>query len=132
MANDINGNQWYQPTAGLGSTGAYQSSGIPFVTGSLSISATVVKEISFPQVTKFIVVKNDHDNSLRVAFSQNGITGTNYFILAKGESFSADFRVTKLFLRGDSDVSAATIVAGLTTITADNLKNSWSGSLGVG
>lgn len=131
MASD-NGKQWYQPTAGLGSTGAYQSSAIPFVTGSLSISATVVKEISFPQVTKFIAIKNDHDNDLRVGFSQNGIIGTNYFILAKGESFSAEFRVTKLFLRGHSHTSAATVVAGLTTITSDNLKNSWSGSLGVG
>lgn len=131
MASD-SGKQWYQPTAGIGSTGAYQASAIPFVTGSLSISATVVKEISFPQVTKFVVIKNDHDNDLRVGFSQNGIVGTNYFTLAKGESFSAEFRITKLFLRGDSDISAATVVAGLTTITSDNLINSWSGSLGVG
>lgn len=132
MASDSNGNQWYQPVAGLGSVGSYQMSGVPFATGSLTVSNSSVTEVAFPSVTKSIIVKNLSNNNMRVGFSQNGIQGTNYFILGYNESFAADLRITKLYLRGDSAAATATVVAGLTGIPAGSLPTSWSGSLGVG
>ncbi len=132
MASDSSGNQWYQPIAGLGSVGSYQMSGIPFATGSLAVSNSAATTVSFPQVTKFVVVKNLSVNSLRVGFSENGVNGSNYFILGNNESFAADLRLTKLFLKGDSSSTTATVVAGLTGIPAGNLESNWSGSLGVG
>ena len=132
MASDSNGNQWYQPVAGLSNVGSYQVSGIPFATGSLAVSNSSVTTVEFPQVTKFVVVKNLSSNSLRVGFSENGVNGTNYFVLTNNESFAADLRVTKLFLRGDSSSTTATVIAGLTGISTSNLQNNWSGSLGVG
>lgn len=132
MASDSNGNQWYQPVAGLSSVGSYQISGIPFATGSLAISNSSVTQISFPQVTKFVIIKNLTSNNLRVGFSENGVNGTNYFVLTSSESFAADLRVTKLFLRGDSNSTNATVVAGLTGIPAGSLPTNWSGSVGVG
>ncbi len=132
MASDSYGNQWYQQLSGLGSVGSYQISGIPYATGSIAVSDSVVTEISFPQVTKFVTIRNNNSHDLRVGFSENGVNGSNYFILGINESFSGDLRVTKLFLKGDTNPSSATIVAGLTGIAASNLPTNWSGSVGVG
>ena len=135
MANDALGNQWYQPTAGISSVGSYQTSGIPWASSSIPApsSGSTPTEVSFPQVTKFIVVKNLTSNLLRVGFSQNGVNGTNYFVLGNLESFAADIRITKLYLLSNSaSTTSASIVAGLTGIAAGNLENNWSGSAGVG
>lgn len=136
MASTNNGNtQWYQPVAGLSNVGSYQVAGIPWATSSLDIpgSSGTPVEVSFPQVTKFVVVKNLTSDSLRVGFSANGVRNTNnYFVLTNLESFSGDFRVTKIYLLGDSAATSASVVAGLTGIPAGELVNSWSGSAGVG
>lgn len=128
----------FQYKAGLNSVGSYQISGVPWATSSINAPANSSQplEISFPTVSKFIVVKNDSTGSvkLRVGFSSNGVKNTNnYFILNKGDSFEGDLRITKLYLLSDdSSTVPVTVVAGLTGITADNLPNSWSGSAGVG
>lgn len=132
MASDLSGNQWYQPTAGLSNVGSYQMSGIPFATGSLAVSNSATTEVAFPAVTKSITIKNLSVNNLRVGFSANGIVGSNYFILGYNESFAADLRITKLFLRGDTSSTTVTVVAGLTSISSNSLPTNWSGSLGVG
>ena len=59
MASDSNGNQWYQPTAGLNNVGSYQTSGIPWASSSLGLT-TSPAEVSFPSVTKFVTIKNLH------------------------------------------------------------------------
>lgn len=122
--------------AGLNNVGSYQVSSIPYVTSTVAppYGGTPV-EISFPSVTKFVLVKNiDNGNhTLRVGFSANGVNGTNYLILSQDESFTADLKVTKIYLIGNQAHSiTASIFAGLTGITADQLPNSWSGSAGVG
>ncbi len=137
MATDSNGNQWYQPTVGLGNVGSYQVAAIPWATGSLSApdSSSEPLQVSFPSVTKFIVVKNDTTSAskLRVGFSANGVKNTNYFLLAKGESFEGELRVTDIYLLSDDGVPVGvTVVAGLTGIDRKNLPNNWSGSAGVG
>lgn len=130
-------NPYYTPQSGLGSVGSYQTSGIPFATSSIAgppVSGTPL-QITFPTVTKFVVVKNVNPTSasLRVGFSENGVKGTNYFLLDKGESFGGDIRVTKLYLLSNNGTAvSASVVAGLTGIDGSNLPNSWSGSLGVG
>lgn len=67
------------PKAGPNSVPAYQMSGIPFVTSS--VSATEVPgpgagaapiQISFPYVTKFLTIRNTGAKELRVAFSYTG------------------------------------------------------------
>ena len=135
MASDANGNQWYQAAAGLGNVGSYQVSGIPWVTSSLSVPASTspVLPVSFLKVTKFITIKNETSNLVKVAFSENGLVNTNnFFVLGDKETVTLDLRVTKMFLRGSSSASSVTIVAGLTGIDSSNLLNNWSGSSGVG
>jgi hypothetical protein len=126
----------FQYKAGLSNVGSYQVSGIPFVTSALApvLSDPPVK-ISFPTVTKFIIVKNVNasNKKVRVGFSSNGIVGTNYFLLSQNESFTADVKVSSIFIVGNgADTVDVTIIAGLTGIDALQLPNNWSGSAGVG
>jgi hypothetical protein len=129
--------------SGLGYVPAYQVSSIPFLTSSLTVPDrnSTPLEINFQLVTKFVVVTNTYGGAqnipLRVGFSENGVKGTennNYLILNNGESFEADFRVTKMFLLSDSTTFATSgsVVAGLTDIGANMLIYNWSGSIGVG
>jgi hypothetical protein len=134
-------NKYFQYKSGLGSVGAYQASTRPFLSSSISViaSATPVVKVSFPTVTKFITVKNtgtsgSNDVSLRVGFSENGIAGTNYFILENDESYSADWRVSAVYLRVDSGAvnATASVIAGETGIDSLELPHNWTGSVGVG
>ena len=124
--------------AGLSNVGSYQASGIPWASSSLivPVSSSAPLEISFPQVTKNIIVKNVSavSGTLRVGFSANGVaSGSNFFLLDRGESFAADIRVSRLYLLSNNGtVVNASVIAGLTNITAADLPNNWSGSAGVG
>lgn len=124
--------------AGLSNVGSYQASGIPWASSSLiaPASGSTPLHIQFPYVTKTIIVKNvsTTTGSLRVGFSENGLTNTNnFFLLDRGESFACDLRVSSVYLMSNTAISlTASIVAGLTNISAGELPNNWSGSLGVG
>ena len=123
---------------GIGNAASYQVSGIPWVSSSLAVpaSGSTTLEISFPQVTKSIIVKNVSTGSvqMRVGFSENGVkNSSNFFLLSAGESFAADLKVTKVYLMSNNGTPlTASVIAGLTNIPATELVNNWSGSLGVG
>ena len=94
--------QW--PNPGLGSVGSYQMSGIPFASSSITVpvnSATPLK-IQFPYVTKFVTVSNENTGAnvqMRVGFSVLGVSGsgTNFFVLDNGESYTGDWRVEDIY-----------------------------------
>jgi hypothetical protein len=116
---------------GLNAVGQYQLSGIPYATSTLAIDSATATELEFPTVTKFVTVVNEHSGSsakLRVGFSAAGIAGNNYFILDNGESYTGEFRVSSIFLRGDTTATSASVIAGLTMIETNNLPSNWSGS----
>lgn len=123
---------------GIGNAASYQVSGIPWVSSSLVVpaSGSTVLEITFPQVTKSLIVKNSSTGTvnMRVGFSENGVKNSNnYFILSGGESFAADLKVTRVYLMSnDATVLTGSVIAGLTNIPADELTTNWSGSAGVG
>ena len=120
---------------GLNSVGQYQLSGIPYATASVVVSNTAVTEIEFPTITKFVTVVNEHSGSsakLRVGFSSAGTINTNHFILDNGESYTGEFRVSSIYLAGDSTPTTASIIAGLTMIETENLPTNWSASDGTG
>ena len=136
---------------GLGHVGSYQVSARPFIKSAIEVPQSGVVDtdanrgvISFPYVTKFGTIRNDgfneHGASMRVAFSENGLRDStkNYFVLSGSESFSADWKVTSVYLMGhdgnrvDVDiVTSASVIAGLTGIEASRLSGSWAGSVGV-
>ena len=137
-------NRFQHPSPGVGAVGQYQLSGIPFATASAYIESDASGEgplqISFPYVTKFITVVNEHSGSsskLRVGFSALGVTGTNdtgknYFLLDNGESYTGEFRASSVFLLGNSAATTASVIAGMTGIPSYKLENNWSGTSGVG
>ena len=135
--------QW--PNPGLGSVGSYQMSGIPYATSSLTVPAnnTAALKIQFPYVTKFVTIINTGSATtpvLRVGFSALGTSGsgTNYFSLAYGESYTGEWRLEDLFLISNTAAqTSASIIAGLTPIPRGvpsfvATGNNWSGSSGVG
>lgn len=134
--------RYLHPSPGVGAVGQYQLSGIPYATASVNVQNVLVGEgstrISFPYVTKFVTVINEHSGSsakLRVGFSAAGASGTvdnNYFLLDNGESYTGEFRVSSLYLAGDSTNTTASVIAGMTGIPSYKLENNWSGTSGVG
>ena len=142
MANETM--QW--PNPGLGSVGSYQMGGIPYATASLTvpISSSSPLKIQFPYVTKFVTVSNENTGTnvqMRVGFSINGVSGsgTNWFLLDNGESYTGEWRIEDLYLISNStSQTSASIIAGLTFIPRGipafgaSSGNNWSGSSGVG
>lgn len=127
-------NQFYM---GEGYVPAYQMSATPYVTSS-NVSLGQIKEIGFGYATKFLIVRNTGATStaLAVSFTQAGLTGanSNYFVLSGSESFSADFRVDRVFVSGSVGSPTFSVVAGLTGIPSSRflLVTASNGFNGVG
>ena len=128
---------------GLGHVGSFQTSARPFLSSSLTIpdEASEPLEISFDSVSRFVIITNtvsptDAYRPLRFGFSVNGVKGVkdnNYVVLTNGETFEAEFKVSKVFLISDGAYeTSGSVVAGLTGINSAHLVNNWSGSAGVG
>lgn len=134
---------------GLQNVGSYQVSGVPFVSGNITvpISSSTPVQITFPEVTQRIIVENVGTEDLRVGFSANGVKGTNYFIVHEHGGgtpsvyHSVDFRVkvSSIYLLSNTGATTtACISAELTNVNTELLSNSgpsgsnWSGSVGVG
>jgi hypothetical protein len=138
----------YRPSwkaeVGLNYVPAYQVSGRPYASGTIDANANTIDgvKIEFPTVTRWIaVINNDTSTSVRVAFSQNGLKGSNNFTISKrggapGQSSvegPLEVKVSEIWISGSTDVD---IIAGLTSIEAIKCSGSkgpsWSGSSGVG
>jgi hypothetical protein len=134
----------FKYTVGLNNVGSYQVSGIPFATGS--VNCTEATKISFPYVSRWIIVTNNGTTNAHIGFSEIGVDGTNYFKIGKAGgadltvvSPRIEMKLTEIWVSGSNDIS---IVAGLTNIpvarvnnlsgSGDVVGNNWSGSAGVG
>ena len=99
---------------GLGTTSAYQVSGIPFATGSLDLEASNgdALKISFPHVTRYFTI---HEES-------------------KPTTNMLELKVKEIYLlsHGTAITNQVDVVAGLTSIHTGSLPTNWSGSAGVG
>jgi hypothetical protein len=76
------------------------------------------------------------EENMTNGFSRNGVKGVqdnNYVVLDNGETFEAEFKVSKVFLLSDGIYeTSGSVVAGLTGIGSSHLINNWTGSAGVG
>jgi hypothetical protein len=132
--------------SGLGHVAAYMASSKPYLSSSINVASggNTVVTISFPNVSRFVTIKNMGPTSsvpaaMRFGFSANGVSASvnnNYFVLNNGESYTAEFRVTTLYLMTDgaavTNNATASVAAGMTGIGVNDLANNWSGSSGVG
>ena len=134
--------------SGLSSAGAYQLSGVPYMSGSgATIPGGMVGppyQVTFPYITKWITVENTGGTALRVGFSDLGVQGISenaYFTIPAASAgnplnrLELDVRVKDIYLFGDGDTTTAQIAAGLTLVPVEQLtgtNSNWSGSSGVG
>ena len=128
-------------SVGLRNVGSYQASSKPYLSSSISVEAdATVLKISFPNVTRFVTIKNigpegENEVDLRVGFSEVGVNNNNYLLLNNQDSFSADWKVTDIYLRTHTNSTTnatASVIAGLTGISTNELPHNWTGSTGVG
>lgn len=129
---------------GLSNAASFQTSGKPFLTGSVSVPANsgTPVEIKFPQVTKKIIITNTGGEHLRVGFSSNGIKGSNYTLIhehntSAGHGFyklELEVKCSSVFLLSDhaTNTGSFCLAAELTNIPSSELSTNWSGSAGVG
>jgi hypothetical protein len=120
---------------GLKNVGSYQSSGTPYVTGGLNAAETDGVFITFPYVTRWISVYNDTQDPCKLAFTQNGLMGSNFYQVGDGQSITLEVKATALYLSGTE--GKVDVMAGLTSIEASTLNSpafspsgsNWSGSV---
>ena len=125
----------WKTSVGLNNVGSYQVSGAPFSKGNINATAEHQK-IEFPDVTIWFQVINNGSNTLKVGFSDVGLSGSNYFeVAANSKSDVLDLKVSEIHLYGGAS-GTVSVVAGLTNIDAKRTSTasgtSWSGSAGVG
>jgi len=138
--------QYVNLRPGLNNVGNYQVSGIPFVTGTLTVPANseTPLEITFPSITQKIQIHNNFgsDKPIRVGFSANGVKGKNYWLIeahqANGKSadrLEMRVKTDKIYLLSDDNTavtSSVYILAELTGITGYDLATAYSGAAGIG
>ena len=114
MSNNVYG-------VGIGNVGSYQVAGRPFcATGSTSTSART--EISFPTVTKEIVVMNRDTTEDLYFFFHTGSSAQNRFKIAAGEQQTFTVKCKESFLTGSGETEY-TLYASLTHIPASRMYN---------
>ena len=115
------------PKSGPNNVGAYQVSGIPFVTGSTGNAETITrKEFAFPFITRFITLSNSNNDAaeeLRIAFSAEGAIGgpgqaEKYeFLCPANNAVTLDVRCKTIFVTTSAAMDWS-LCAGLTPIAA--------------
>ena len=141
----------YQANVGLNHVPAYQVSGQPFATGSITIDyADPAFVVRFPYVTRWvqIVAHTGSADDIRIGFSAAGVSGSgasNFFRMHVNNTSNQivaydsplEMKVSELWFYPDSagDVNFD-VVAGLTSIPTSRVTTedgpNWSGSAGVG
>jgi hypothetical protein len=129
---------------GFNHVGSYQVSCRPFATASVEVAASsstigAGTKIEFPGVTKFIIVRNEEhdgiaDSKIRLAFASGGMNTYNYILINPSSSFSADYRVSKVYVMSEDGTTRpkVSVIAGVTTIKAARVPSgSWEDTVGV-
>ena len=130
---------------GFNHVGSYQVSCRPFATASALVAASSSTigdgtKIEFPGVTKFIIVRNEEhdaiaDSKVRLAFASGGLhePNYNYILINPSSSFSADYRLSQVYIMSDGSTQPkVSVIAGITTIKAARTPSgSWENTVGV-
>jgi len=108
---------------GIGTTSAYQVSGIPFTTGS-TLAGSGEDTITFPSVAKAVTVSNVGSNNLRVHFNPssagNVISGKHFMTLASSGSFTFNVKCKEISVSSPSGTDYE-IFAELTTVATGEM-----------
>jgi hypothetical protein len=121
-------------SVGLNHVGAYQVSGVPFITGS-SLPATDTESLrfEFPNVTRKIIVKTDCNHSIRVhwapytasfGYSEGAQANNNFILVDSDHAVEFDVKCKEVFISATSTSDTGhnvQIYAELTNIPASRM-----------
>jgi len=127
-------------SAGIGSVGSYQVSGVPWITGSGAdgLASKTEDKITFPSVAKSVMVQLHDTNSdvIHVHFNSSGSNGgvwegNHFFPLTTDESsITFNVKCKEIWVSnpatgngGSGNASGYRVVAELTGIAADQMFN---------
>ena len=106
-------------SVGLQNVGSYQVAGRPYcATGSTTASRT---DITFPEVTKQVVVLNRHGSQDLDIFFHTGSAAANRFTISAGEQQTFNVKCKEVFLTGSATGTTYTLYASLTHIPASRM-----------
>lgn len=124
------------PKGGIGYAVEFQSSALPWVTSSISLTAP--ERFDFPKITRFITVYNRSTTStdvLAIGFTRNGVSASgstnNRFLLNGNQQVTFEVRVKELYLMSHVGTPPYSIFAGLTNIDSTHMPvltgSNWTG-----
>ena len=109
---------------------AYIGSGYAFAKQIATVSTTVI-EVKFPGLSRWVYIRNNGAQPLKVGFSTAGIADDQYIYLKAGEHTPRlELKTGAVYLlrAGGTNTTDVSVVAGLTDIPLINFPQ--SGSLG--
>lgn len=121
---------------GLNHVGAYQVSGVPFISGSdMPGDQTTSLRFEFPSVTKSITFKSNYGHNMRIHFApytasfgytNDAQTDNNYFLLLAGGTETFNVKCKEVFISSEnnnagSDNEDIQIFAELTSIPTERM-----------
>mgnify|MGYP003991639355 CR=1 FL=1 len=118
----------------------YQGSSFPYVTGSTIAATNDVHEITFPGVTRWIVIHNSEAGgsakTIKFGFTENGVNAVeteNCFVLHSGEiTPRLELKCRKLFIGANHTNTNYSVIAGYTGIENFPILTGSNGFDGVG
>ena len=109
---------------GINNVGSYQVSGRPFCATGSTNTTNNRTSISFPTVTKQIVVMNRHTSADLYFFFHTGSLAQNQYKITPGEQQTFSVKCKEVFLTGSSAAAVDfTLYASLTHIPASKMYN---------
>jgi hypothetical protein len=100
-----------------------------------SVATATPQRWDFPKVTKTITVRNTDStaaNGIYIGWTENGVSGSNRFLIPGGESETFDIRCKSLWVLLQAGTPAYSIFAGVTVIDAERDFPILTGSAGSG
>ena len=124
---------WETYNVGLNNVGSYQSSGVPYITGSSALAASGAAtacqdKIEFPSVTRTFTLVNTGETAIRLHFGNmktETVTYQNNHYIAlenQGDSVTLNVKCSHVYVSNpDSSAGAYTLFAELTQIPAERM-----------
>lgn len=105
---------------GLGWAEGFKGAGYPWVTGSVAIASDATHTIHFTNMTKFFIVSNRGTVPLRIGFTLNGISGSNFYAVDPGEERELNLKIRDLYLKNTGSLGGVyDLIAGISEISRD-------------